>query len=160
MEIIAELEPDRRGLYAGAVGYVDFTGDLDTAIALRTMVVKDGVVSMQAGGGIVADSTPDGEYAESLHKMRGLLRAIELAEERSKRTERADRRRRHDPAARQLRLVHLQPLSGPERAGAEVDVRRNDKITVDEVERWLRELDGIVISPGPCTPNEAGISVR
>jgi anthranilate synthase component 1 len=81
MEIIAELETDRRGPYAGAAGYVDFAGGLDTAIALRTLVVKDGVASMQAGGGIVADSTPAGEYAESLQKMRGPLRAIELAEE-------------------------------------------------------------------------------
>jgi anthranilate synthase component 1 len=81
MEIIAELETDRRGPYAGAVGYVDFSGGMDTAIALRTMIVKDGVVSMQAGGGIVADSTPAGEYAESHHKMRGPLRAIELAED-------------------------------------------------------------------------------
>ncbi len=79
MEIIAELETDRRGPYAGAAGYVDFAGGMDTAIALRTMVVKDGVVSMQAGGGIVADSSPEGEYAESWHKMRGPLRAIELA---------------------------------------------------------------------------------
>ena len=81
MEIIAELETDRRGPYAGAVGYVDFAGGMDTAIALRTLVVKDGVASMQAGGGIVADSTPAGEYAESHQKMRGPLRAIELAEE-------------------------------------------------------------------------------
>jgi anthranilate synthase component 1 len=81
MEIIAELETDRRGPYAGAAGYVDFSGGMDTAIALRTMVVKNGVVSMQAGGGIVADSTPEGEYVESLHKMRGPLRAIELAEQ-------------------------------------------------------------------------------
>jgi anthranilate synthase component 1 len=84
MEIIAELETDRRGPYAGAVGYVDFSGGMDTAIALRTMIVKDGVVSMQAGGGVVADSTPEGEYAESFHKMRGPLRAIELAEELEK----------------------------------------------------------------------------
>jgi anthranilate synthase component 1 len=80
MEIIAELETDRRGPYAGAVGYVDFSGGMDTCIALRTLVVKDGVASMQAGGGVVADSTPDGEYAESYHKMRALLRSIELAE--------------------------------------------------------------------------------
>jgi anthranilate synthase component I len=80
MEIIAEQEIDRRGPYAGAVGYVDFSGGMDTCIALRTLVVKDGVASMQAGGGIVADSSPDGEYAESYHKMRALLRAIELAE--------------------------------------------------------------------------------
>jgi anthranilate synthase component 1 len=88
MEIIAELETDRRGPYAGAAGYVDFSGGMDTAIALRTMVVKDGVVSMQAGGGIVADSTPEGEYNESFHKMRGSLRAIELAED----LERSERR--------------------------------------------------------------------
>jgi anthranilate synthase component 1 len=81
MEIIAELEVDRRGPYAGAAGYIDFAGGMDTAIALRTMIVKDGVVSMQAGGGIVADSTPEGEYAESHAKMRGPLRAIELAED-------------------------------------------------------------------------------
>ncbi len=81
MEIIAELETDRRGPYAGAVGYVDLSGGMDTCIALRTLVVKDGVASMQAGGGIVADSTPHGEFAESHHKMRALLRAIELAED-------------------------------------------------------------------------------
>jgi anthranilate synthase component 1 len=80
MEIISELETDRRGVYSGAVGYVDFAGGMDTCIALRTMVVKDGVASLQAGGGIVADSTPDGEYAESFHKMRALVRAIERAE--------------------------------------------------------------------------------
>lgn len=81
MEIIAELEIDQRGPYAGAAGYFDFSGGMDTAIALRTVVVKDGVVSLQAGGGIVADSTPEGEFQESMHKMRGPLNAIELAEE-------------------------------------------------------------------------------
>lgn len=80
MEIISELEADRRGVYAGAVGYVDLAGGMDTCIALRTMVVRDGIASIQAGGGIVADSTPDGEYAECFHKMRALLRAIERAE--------------------------------------------------------------------------------
>ncbi len=80
MEIIAELETDARGIYSGAVGYVDFSGGMDTAIALRTMVVHDGIASLQAGGGIVADSTPEGEYAESFHKMRALVRAIERAE--------------------------------------------------------------------------------
>ncbi len=81
MEIIAELEEDRRGPYSGAVGYVGFDGALDTAITLRTMVVKDGIVSMQAGGGIVADSDPAREYAECFHKLGGSLRAVALAEE-------------------------------------------------------------------------------
>lgn len=81
MEIIAELETDARGVYSGAIGYVDFSGGMDTCIALRTMVVHDGVASLQAGGGIVADSSPDGEYAESFHKMRALIRAIERAED-------------------------------------------------------------------------------
>jgi len=87
MEIIAELEVDRRGAYSGAVGYVDFNGQMDTCIALRTLVFKDGVASIQAGGGIVLDSTPQGEYEETYHKMGALLRAIELAEsiERSER---------------------------------------------------------------------------
>lgn len=80
MEIIAEQEIDKRGPYSGAVGYIDFAGDMDTCIALRTLVYKDGIASLQAGGGIVADSTPEGEYAESYHKMGALIRAIELAE--------------------------------------------------------------------------------
>lgn len=80
MEIIAELEPEKRGLYAGAVGYFDLMGNMDTAIALRTMVVKDGVAYVQAGGGIVADSQPDQEYQETLHKASPLFHAIDQAE--------------------------------------------------------------------------------
>jgi len=81
MEIIAELEGEQRGVYAGAVGHVGFNGDLDTCIALRTMVVKDGVAYVQAGGGVVADSVPAEEYRESYNKAAALLRAIEEAEE-------------------------------------------------------------------------------
>ncbi len=81
MEIIAELERDQRGPYSGAVGYVSFDGALDTAITLRTMVIKDGVVSMQAGGGVVADSDPAREYAECFQKLGGSLKAVALAEE-------------------------------------------------------------------------------
>jgi len=80
MEIIAELEPDQRGPYAGAVGYFCFSGNMDTAIAIRTMVIKDGVAYVQAGGGIVADSVPETEYNETVHKATALLRAIEDAE--------------------------------------------------------------------------------
>jgi anthranilate synthase component 1 len=81
MEVIAELEGSRRGVYAGCVGHVGFNGDLDTCIALRTMVVQDGVAYVQAGGGVVADSDPEAEYQESGNKAAALLRAIDLAEE-------------------------------------------------------------------------------
>ncbi|MBN1176344.1 MAG: anthranilate synthase component I [Dehalococcoidales bacterium] len=80
MEIIAELEPDRRGPYAGSVGYFDFSGNMDTAIAIRTIVIKDGVAYVQAGGGVVADSVPEKEYQESLNKSQALLTAIDNAE--------------------------------------------------------------------------------
>jgi anthranilate synthase component 1 len=81
MEIIAELEPDKRGPYAGAVGYFDLRGNLDTAITIRTIVMKDGVAHVQVGAGIVYDSVPEREYDETLSKARALLRAIEQAEE-------------------------------------------------------------------------------
>ncbi len=81
MEIIAELEPDKRGPYGGAAGYFTFSGDMDTAIMLRTMVVKDGVAYVQAGGGIVADSDAGEEYEETVAKARALMRAIDQAEE-------------------------------------------------------------------------------
>ena len=79
--IIAELEPDRRSVYAGAVGYFDFSGNMDTAIAIRTTVVKDGIAHVQAGGGIVYDSTPEFEYMETLHKASAILTAIDQAEQ-------------------------------------------------------------------------------
>ncbi len=80
MEIIADLEPDKRGPYAGAVGYFDFSGNLDTAIAIRTIVIKNGVAYVQAGAGIVADSVPEKEYQESVNKAQALLNAIAQAE--------------------------------------------------------------------------------
>jgi anthranilate synthase component I len=80
MEIIDEMEPHRRGPYAGAVGYVDFCGNMDTCIALRTIVVQGNKAYVQAGAGIVADSVPEVEYQETLNKARGLLKAIEITE--------------------------------------------------------------------------------
>ena len=80
MQIIDELEPLRRGPYAGAVGYIDFTGNMDTCIALRTLVLKGTTAYLQAGAGIVADSVPSREYEETLNKAKGLLKAIEVAE--------------------------------------------------------------------------------
>jgi anthranilate synthase component 1 len=82
MEIIEELEPVRRGPYAGAVGYVSFSGNLDTCITIRTVLFARGVATIQVGAGIVADSEPEREYQETMNKARGVLRAIELAEAR------------------------------------------------------------------------------
>ncbi|MBW4564433.1 MAG: anthranilate synthase component I [Mojavia pulchra JT2-VF2] len=76
MEIIHELEPSRRGVYSGVYGYYDFEGQLNSAIAIRTMVVRDNTVTVQAGAGLVADSEPEKEYEETLNKARGLLEAI------------------------------------------------------------------------------------
>jgi anthranilate synthase component 1 len=80
MEIIDEVEPHRRGPYAGAVGYIDFNGSMDTCIALRTIVIQAGKAYVQAGAGIVADSAPANEWHETLNKARGLLKALEIAE--------------------------------------------------------------------------------
>lgn len=80
MEIIDEFEKHRRGPYAGAVGYIDFTGDMDTCIALRTIVKQGRMAYVQAGAGLVADSVPETEYRETLSKARGLLRAITIAQ--------------------------------------------------------------------------------
>jgi anthranilate synthase component 1 len=80
MQIISELEPQKRGLYAGAVGYFSFNGNLDTCIVIRTILMKGKKVFIQAGAGIVADSDPEKEYQETLNKARGMLKAIELAE--------------------------------------------------------------------------------
>jgi anthranilate synthase component 1 len=80
MEIIADLEKEKRGPYAGAVGYLDFSGNLDTAIAIRTIVIKNNIAYIQAGAGIVADSIPEREYRESWNKAQALLTAIDQAE--------------------------------------------------------------------------------
>jgi anthranilate synthase component 1 len=79
MELIEELEPTRRGVYGGVVGYLDFAGDADTAIAIRTAMIRNGVAYVQAGGGIVADSNPEAEDAECLNKARAVLAAIAAA---------------------------------------------------------------------------------
>ncbi|OBX34024.1 anthranilate synthase component 1 [Halomonas elongata] len=80
MEIIDELEPVKRGIYSGAVGYLSWHGNMDTAIAIRTAVIKDGELHVQAGGGIVADSDPDDEWQETINKRRALFRAVAMAE--------------------------------------------------------------------------------
>ena len=80
MQIIDELEPTRRGPYGGAVGYMDFNGDMDTCIALRTIVWKNGVFDLQAGAGVVADSIPASEYEETMNKAKAMLKAVDIAE--------------------------------------------------------------------------------
>jgi anthranilate synthase component 1 len=80
MQIIAELEPTRRGIYAGAVGYLDFAGNLDFCITIRTIAMMNGSAYFQAGAGIVADSNPSAEYEETRDKARAHVRALELAQ--------------------------------------------------------------------------------
>jgi anthranilate synthase component I len=80
MEIIDELEPTRRGIYGGAIGYIDYQGNIDSCIAIRTIVIKDGKAYIQAGAGIVADSVPEREYQECVNKAKALFRAIAIAE--------------------------------------------------------------------------------
>jgi para-aminobenzoate synthetase component 1 len=76
MEIIEELEPTRRGIYTGAIGYLCFSGDMDVNIVIRTLVIKDGTAYFQVGGGIVADSEPEAEYQETLDKAQALARGL------------------------------------------------------------------------------------
>lgn len=78
MEVIEELEPVRRGLYCGAIGFLGFDGAMNTSIAIRTMVLRQGLLTFSAGGAIVIDSDPEAEYEETLHKVRGLMRSLEL----------------------------------------------------------------------------------
>jgi anthranilate synthase component 1 len=80
MQIINELEPTPRNVYAGAIGYIDYAENLDTCIAIRTIRLENGTASIQAGAGIVADSVPENEYEETINKARALVKAIELAE--------------------------------------------------------------------------------
>ena len=81
MEIIDELEPVKRGIYGGAVGYFSFAGDMDMAIAIRTAVIKDKILYAQAAAGIVADSVPENEHRETETKARAVLRAAEMVED-------------------------------------------------------------------------------
>lgn len=80
MEIIDELEPVKRGIYGGAVGYLAWNGNMDTAIAIRTAVIKDDVLHIQAGAGLVYDSVPQSEWDETMNKARAVFRAVTLAE--------------------------------------------------------------------------------
>ena len=153
MQIIDELEPVKRCSYGGAIGYLSWNGDLDTAIHIRTVVVKDGQVHVQAGGGTVADAKPAYEYNESVNKAKAVFRAVELACEQP------------DWAVTMRVLVidnydsftyNLVQYLGE--LGAEIEVVRNDKADGRRAAR--ARPDRLVVSPGPCTPAEAGISVE
>jgi anthranilate synthase component 1 len=80
MEIIEELEPLRRGPYAGAVGYFSYSGNMDTCITIRTLIIRGNKVYVQSGAGIVADSVPEKEYEETVNKAKGMMRAVDIAE--------------------------------------------------------------------------------
>ncbi|HID65847.1 MAG TPA: anthranilate synthase component I, partial [Aquificaceae bacterium] len=80
MQIIEELESERRGIYAGSVGYISFQGNMDMAIAIRTAIYRDKEIFVQAGAGIVADSIPEKEWEETVNKAKALMKAIEMAE--------------------------------------------------------------------------------
>ena len=119
MQIIDELEPVKRGAYGGAVGYLSFTGDLDTCIHIRTVVVKDGSAHVQAGGGTVADAEPGVRVRRvACNKSRAVLQRRSSSPRRSRTGREAMTQR---PRHRQLRLVHLQPRPVPGRA------RRRDR---------------------------------
>jgi hypothetical protein len=122
MELIDQLEPTKRGLYGGACGYISYAGDMDVAIAIRTGIVKDQMLHVQAAAGVVADSVPELEWKETEAKARALLRAAELVEEgpgMSKRTTRyperllaRDHRRRRRGAARARHGARRKRLCG------------------------------------------------
>ena len=123
MQIVSELEGRRRGPYAGAVGYALPDGTLDTCIAIRTIVLHDGVARLQAGAGIVADSDPSAEHEECLNKLAALEAAIDLAEA--------------EFCSWSSTTTTRSPTTSShlfEELGAEVRVFRNDAITVDEAE--------------------------
>ena len=147
MEIIDELEPVKRGGYGGAIGYLGYTGDLDTCIHIRTVVMKDGRAHVQAGGGTVADAQPAYEFDESQNKAKRRAAGV---------------RARRRPAGVAMRVLvvdnydsftyNLVQYLGE--LGADLDVVRNDVATVDEL--LEREPDRVVVSPGPCTPDRGG----
>ena len=150
MEIIDELEPVKRGFYGGAVGYLSYSGDLDTCIHIRTVVVKDGVAYVQAGGGVVADSDPAYEYRETIAKAGAVFDAIELACRAGGTGSEAmnvlviDN---YDSFTYNL-VQYLGEL------GADPDVVRNDAATVDEL--LTRGPERVVISPGPVPARRRG----
>ncbi len=175
MQLIAAAEGERRGLYGGAVGYLGYDGNLDTAITIRSAVLREGQAHVHTGAGIVAGSVPELEFEETEHKAAALRRAIELAagapEGGRPVASGADAIRcRRGPGVRLVILVvdnydsfTFNLVQALQAAGADVRVVRNDAIDRSGVERLAddpaAELRGIVISPGPGDPDTAGVSM-
>jgi hypothetical protein len=168
MQLIAAAEGERRGLYGGAVGYLGYDGNLDTAITIRSAVLKDGQAHVHTGAGIVAGSVPESEFEETEHKAAALRRAIEQAagipeaprSGASRTNPTSPSRRRDDPRGRQLRQLHVQPRPGAagrgcRRAGVP---QRRDRSRGPRGTRGdpASDLRGIVISPGPAIPTTPG----
>jgi anthranilate synthase len=152
MQLVAELEPETRGPYAGAFGYLDTAGNLDTALVIRSFVARDGVLSVQAGAGVVWDSDPAREREETLHKARALFRGGAAGGFR--------RVSRNGGRAVILLLDNYDSFTfnlyqAMAVLGAEVEVHRNDALTVEQV--LARAPTAIVLSPGPGKPPDAGI---
>ena len=154
MEIIDELEPRKRGIYGGAVGYLSFGGEMDLAIAIRTGIIKDGNLYVQAAAGIVADSDPEAEWRETEAKARAVIRAAEQVQDGRTPTSDPEQDRRNGHAAddRQLRFLYLQPRAVFRRT------RRRRAHLPQRRDHAGRDRgpgpDHICVSPGPCSPRK------
>ncbi len=149
MEIIDELEPTRRSVYTGAIGYFGFGHDLDLNIVIRTFIIKGNKAYFQVGGGVIYDSNAEAEYQETLDKAKALIQALHLAPRVAVENQMILVIDNYDSFAYNL-AQYLGELGGEPR------VFRNDRITLTEITELAPSH--IVISPGPCTPLEAGIS--
>lgn len=161
MQVINELEGQARGVYAGVVGYFSYSGELDSCIAIRTLVMRGDQVEVQAGAGIVADSQPQREHQECLNKANALFKAVELAEKSSASAARLN------PAAQKKEMPRVVLIDNYDsftynlaqylgELGAEVLIFRNDAISPAEI--VALQPTHLVVSPGPGSPQEAGVS--
>ncbi len=161
MQVINELERQPRGIYAGVVGYFSYSGELDSCIAIRTIVMRGEQVEVQAGAGIVADSEPQREHQECLNKANALFRAVELAEKSMSTSVKVESGGRKNLIPKVVLIdnydsftYNLAQYFGE--LGAEVLIFRNDALSVDEIAAL--QPTHLVVSPGPGSPEQAGIS--
>ncbi len=161
MQVINELETQPRGIYAGVVGYISYSGELDSCIAIRTIVMQGEQIEVQAGAGIVADSEPQREHQECLNKANALFKAVELAEKTLSPSIKVDSAPQKNHLPRVVLIdnydsftYNLAQYLGE--LGAEVLIFRNDALSVDQIAAL--KPTHLVISPGPGAPEQAGIS--